>query len=110
MQEEIEDTKEVIRIHKSKNDRQHNDQKKKDKQRSTKHTHKTKEQATQTPLKTGDELRWSRCASSSCSIGGTRHVTLVTNLVISKFLDDFVDYVNSTIFFKKEENQNFWRS
>jgi hypothetical protein len=50
MQEEIEDTKEVIRIHKSKNDRQHNDQKKKDKQRSTKHTHKTKERVTQTPL------------------------------------------------------------
>jgi hypothetical protein len=32
MQEEFEDTKGVIRIHKSKNDRQHNDQKKKDKQ------------------------------------------------------------------------------
>jgi hypothetical protein len=60
MQEEFEDTKGVIRIHKSKNDRQHNDQKKKDKQRSTKHTHKTKERVTQTPLKTGEELRWSR--------------------------------------------------
>jgi hypothetical protein len=36
--------------------RQHNDQKKKiqkDKQRSTKHTHKTKDQVTRTPLKTG---------------------------------------------------------
>jgi hypothetical protein len=43
MKEELEDTKEVIRIRKSK-DRQHNDQIKKgqkDKQRSTKHTHKT---------------------------------------------------------------------
>ena len=30
-QEELEDTKEVIRIHKSKNDRQHNGQKKKEK-------------------------------------------------------------------------------
>ena len=98
MQEEFEDTKGVIRIHKSKNDRQHNYQKKRDKQRSTKHTHKTKERATQTSLKTGDELRWSRCVSNSCSTDGTRHVTLVTNLVISKFLDDFVDYVNSTIF------------
>jgi len=29
----------------------------KDKQRSTKHTHKTKDQVTQTPLKTGGELR-----------------------------------------------------
>ena len=38
----VEDTKGVIRIRKSK-DRQHNGQKeKKDKQRSTKHTHKTK--------------------------------------------------------------------
>jgi hypothetical protein len=31
--------------------RQHNGQKKKDKQRSTKHTHKTKDRATRTPLK-----------------------------------------------------------
>jgi len=38
-EEEYEDTKGVIRIRKSKEDRQHNDQKKKDKQRSTKHTH-----------------------------------------------------------------------
>ena len=43
--EEFEDTKGVIRIRKSKEDRQHNGQEKngqKDKQRSTKHTHKTK--------------------------------------------------------------------
>ena len=38
-QEEIEDTKGVIRIRKSKKKRHNND--KKDKQRSTKHTHKT---------------------------------------------------------------------
>jgi hypothetical protein len=50
MQEEFEDTKGVIRIHKSKNDRQHNDQKKKDKQRSTKHTHQIKERAQNTAL------------------------------------------------------------
>jgi hypothetical protein len=37
MDEEFEDTKGVIRIRKSKKDKQHNDQKKKDKQRSTKH-------------------------------------------------------------------------
>jgi hypothetical protein len=30
-----------------------------DKQRSTKHTHKTKDRVTQTPVKTGGELRWS---------------------------------------------------
>ena len=52
-QEEFDDTKGVIRIHKSKKDRQHNGQKKKvqkDKQRSTKHTHKTKDRVTRTPL------------------------------------------------------------
>jgi hypothetical protein len=31
----------------------------KDKQRSTKHTHKTKDRVTRTPLKTGSELMWS---------------------------------------------------
>ena len=36
-EEEFEDTKEVIRILISKNDRQHKSQEKKDKQRSTKH-------------------------------------------------------------------------
>ena len=44
--EEIENTKEVIRISISKKNRQHNEQKKKvqkDKQRSTKHPHQTKD-------------------------------------------------------------------
>jgi hypothetical protein len=50
-QEEFQDTKGVLRIRKKKN-RQHNGQKKKDKQRSTKHTHR----ATRTSLKTGCEL------------------------------------------------------
>ena len=57
--EEFEDTEKVIRIRKLKKDRQHNGQKKKgqkDKQRSTKHTHKTKERVARTPLKTGGEL------------------------------------------------------
>ena len=43
MLENVEDTKGVIRIRKSKKDRQDNDQKKKgqkEKQQSTKHTHK----------------------------------------------------------------------
>ena len=56
MWKEFEDTKGLIIIRRSKN-RQHNDQKKKYKQRSTKHTHKTKDQGTRTPLRTGDELR-----------------------------------------------------
>ena len=53
--EEIEDTKGVIRIHKSKNDKQQNGQKKKvqkDKQQSTKHTYKTKDWVTETSLNT----------------------------------------------------------
>jgi hypothetical protein len=55
--EELEDTKGAIRICKLKKIRQHNGQKKKYKQRSTKHTHKTKDRVTRTPLKAGDELR-----------------------------------------------------
>jgi hypothetical protein len=53
-EEELDDTKLVIRIRKSKKDRQHNGQKnngQKDKQRSTKHTHKTKDRVTRTPIK-----------------------------------------------------------
>ena len=42
-QDEFGDTKGVIRIRKSKKNRQHNGQKKKDKYKSTKHTHKTKD-------------------------------------------------------------------
>jgi hypothetical protein len=56
----------------------------KDKQRPTKHTHKTKDWVTQTPVKTGGELRCSRRVSSSCSTSGTRRVNLVTNPVISR--------------------------
>jgi len=50
---EFEDTKGVIRIRKSKKNRQHNGQTKKDKRRSTKHIHKTKDGVTRIPLKTG---------------------------------------------------------
>jgi hypothetical protein len=42
----------IIRIRKSKKDRQHNDQRKSTKgQRFTKHTYKTKDRVTRTPLK-----------------------------------------------------------
>jgi hypothetical protein len=51
--------------------------------RSTKHTYKTKDRVTRTPLKTGSELRCYGRVSSSCSTSGTRHVNLVTNPVIS---------------------------
>jgi hypothetical protein len=56
----------------------------KDKQRSTKHTYKTKDRVTRTPLKTGGEPRCSGRLSSSCSTSDTRGVNLVTNPVISR--------------------------
>jgi hypothetical protein len=56
----------------------------KDKQRSTKHTYKTKDWVTWTPLKTGSEIRCSGRVSSSCSTSGTDRVNLVTNPVISR--------------------------
>ena len=62
IQEEFEDTKEVVRIRKSKKDRQHNGQKQKDKRTNNDPqniTHKTEDRATRTPLKTGGELRCS---------------------------------------------------
>ena len=77
--EEFEDTKWAIRIRISKKNRQHNDQKEKaqkDKQRWTKHTHKTKDRVTRTPLKTGGELRCSGRVSSSCFTSDTRRVNL----------------------------------
>jgi hypothetical protein len=55
----FEDTKGVIRIRKSKKDRQHNGQKKKDKRTNNdlqNTTHKPKDRATRTPLKTGVNL------------------------------------------------------
>ena len=53
VQEEFEDTKGAIRIRKSKQNRQHNGQKKKDKGTNNdlkKHTHKTKNRVKRTPL------------------------------------------------------------
>ena len=57
----------------------------KDKQRSTKHTDKTKDRvtSTRTPLKTGGELRCYWTVGSSCSTMDTRRVNLTTNPVIS---------------------------
>ena len=55
----------------------------KDKQRFTKHTHKTKDRVTRTPLKTGGEHRCSGRVGSSYCTSDTRRVNLVTNPVIS---------------------------
>ena len=54
----------------------------KDKQRSTKHTHKTKDRVTRIPQKTGGEVRCSGRVGSSCSTSDTCRVNLVTNLYI----------------------------
>jgi hypothetical protein len=53
----------------------------KDKQRSTKHTHKIKDRVIRTTLKNGGELKCSGRVGSSCSTSGTRRVNLITNLV-----------------------------
>ena len=57
---QFEDTKEIIRIRMSKNDRQHNDQRKKDNRTNSdlqNITHKIKDRVTRTSLKTEDKLR-----------------------------------------------------
>ena len=87
--EEFADTKGVIRIRISKKNRQHNGQKKKYKRTNNdlkKHTYKTKDRVTRTPLKTGCELRCSGRVNSYCATSGTRHVNLVTNPEISREL------------------------
>ena len=49
----------------------------------TKHTHKTKDRVTRTPLKTGGELSCSGRVDSCCYNSDTSRVNLVTNPVIS---------------------------
>ena len=79
--EVVGDTKGVIKIRISKN-RQHNGQK--IKQRSTKHTYKTKDRETRILIKTEGELRCSGRVRSSCSTSDIRRVNLVTNPVINR--------------------------
>jgi hypothetical protein len=55
----------------------------KDKQRSTKHTYKTKNRVTRTPLKNGGELSCPERISCYCSTSGTRRVNLAINPVLS---------------------------
>jgi hypothetical protein len=55
----------------------------KNKQRSTKHTHKTKDREIRTPLNPGSELRCFGRVNSSCSTSDTRRVNLVTNPMTS---------------------------
>jgi len=55
--------------------------KKRDKQLSTMHTHKTKDRVTRTTLKPGGELRCSGRENSSCSTSDTRRVNLDANIL-----------------------------
>ena len=62
--------------------REHNGQNKNDKRKNNdlqNITYKAKDRITQTPLKTGGELRCSGSLGSSCSTSGTHRVTLVIN-------------------------------
>ena len=86
-QEKFEDTTGVIRIRKSKKDRQYG-QNEKDKRINNNlqnTTEKTKDRVMQTSLKTGCEFMCSGRVNSSCSTSGTRHVTLVTNPINAIF-------------------------
>ena len=79
----IENTKGVIRIHKSMKDRQNNGQKKKDNGTNSdlqNTTQKTKDRTIRNPLNTRDELRSSGRVRSSCSTSTIGRVTLVTKL------------------------------
>ena len=58
----------------------------KDKQRSTKHTYKTRDRVIRTPLKTGGELRCSGRVSSSYSTSYTRRVNQVNEAGVARFL------------------------
>jgi hypothetical protein len=58
----------------------------KDKQRSTKHTHKAKGRVTRTSLKTGGDFRCSGRVSSSCSTSATLCFTLLLRLSDKKSL------------------------
>ena len=75
-EDQFEDIKEVIRICKSKKDRQQRKKRQREQNNDIQNTsQKTKDRATRTILNAGGELRCSGRASSSCS---TR-VTLVTS-------------------------------
>jgi hypothetical protein len=78
----------------------------KDKQRSTKHTHKTKDRVTRTPIETRCELRCSGRVSISCSTSGTRRVTNVVRYrwnhvasLLSVAVSMLLLHVNSLLFF-----------
>ena len=73
----------------AKKNRQHNGQEKKykrtNKQRSTKHTYKTKDQVTRTPQKTGGELRLKGYVCQASTYGLVLNVDYKTKQIIVIF-------------------------
>ena len=107
-EEEFEDTKRVIRIRISKKDRQHKAQKKMDKQRSTKHTRKTKDRLTRARLKTGSELVCSGGVSSSCSTSGTRRVRSGHCMSITRHNIHTLSIISSFTYSKQEQPEHLF--
>jgi hypothetical protein len=71
----------------------------KGKHRSTKHTYKTKDRVTRTPLKTGGELGCSGRESSSCSTSGTCRVNLGFDLLcLAIATQQYFSYIMATSF------------
>ena len=121
MHEELEDTKGVIRICKSRKNRQHNGQKteeqttqwpkekvQKDKQRPTKHTYKTKDRVTRTPLKTWSEFRCSGRVSRFFSTVVYFEVIVASDetLISSKF-SEIRTPIKETKIFSCTRNETF---
>jgi hypothetical protein len=75
-----------------KKNRQHNGQKKKDKQRSTKHTYKTKDWVTRTPLKPVGELRCSGRVRSSCSTSEVSMMLLTNFVFLYSHIRNYIIY------------------
>ena len=79
------------------------------KQRSTKHTYKTKYRLTRTPLKTESELGYSGRVGSFCLASDTRRVNLVTNPIRGDIIlpsDHSLKYSNSKLHIKKNRLHN----
>lgn len=93
IQEKIEDAKLVLRSRKSKSDREHNDQEKKNKERLT--LHKKLQIWQWELLKPGGDLRCSEEVNSSYSTNSTRQCTRVNNPVTySLFVKSYGSHIS----------------
>jgi hypothetical protein len=78
-----------------------NEKAQKDKQRSAKHAHKTKDRVTRIPLKIGGEIRCSGRVSSYCSTGGTivtcAHTPFMTSHYYNSILLKLCDHIHTKV-------------